>query len=125
MIPKTLALDFGERKVGLALSYGTLAEPLQVLPNDEFLLDQLGAICEEHQVEQLVVGISESTSAELSKEFAERLTSLALPVYFADETLSTQKAQELITQIKGKAYRGQDDHFAAAVFLQEWIDTHH
>lgn len=124
MFPKTLAIDYGESKVGIALSYDTLADPVMTLKNNALLIPALRSLCAEHAVEQLLVGISEHISEERSRAFAAKLQAeLALPLFFADETLSTKTAQELLRQTKGKAYRGQDDHIAAAVFLQEWIDT--
>lgn len=122
--PKTLAIDVGVRKLGLAVSYASLAEPLLVLPNDQNALSSIGQIVIKEAVEQVLVGISEGKSADLARQFASSLEEyIDLPIFFADETLSTKSALEKIRQTKGKAYRGDDDHMAAAVFLQDWIDS--
>lgn len=124
MFPKTLAIDFGTRKIGLALSYGTLAEPFGILQNSPEVFAEIRKICESELVEQILIGVSDGKSAENAKNFANDLGSnINLPIFMTDETLSTKVALAKIKEIKGKAYRGDDDHIASAVILQEWIDT--
>ena len=38
---KVLAIDFGTKRIGVAISEGTLAEPLVVLENDQNIFHQL------------------------------------------------------------------------------------
>jgi putative transcription antitermination factor YqgF len=123
--PVVLAFDFGTRRIGVARSHATLAEPLEVLANDTELWNRIACLIREHQPVQLLVGVSEAEMAEQSRAFGTELgEKTRLPVTFVDETLSSNTVHaKLAERQKGKAqYRGAIDHFAAAEFLQEWLD---
>ena len=124
---KTLGIDFGTKRVGLALSYGTLAEPLQILANDDQLFAALQQVIAQHKVQSVVVGISESKTAEKTVSFVTELEKhLSIPVYLTDETLSTKDARAKLQAQGMNAYqadKAQVDHYAAAGILQEWLDT--
>ncbi len=125
---KILALDYGTVRVGVALSYGSLAEPLLVLPNTETLIAEIQNLITEHQVTMILVGISESKTMERTIAFvAELKLQVNVPVELTDETLSTQAARQKLQQngkTKYQAETARVDHLAAATFLQEWLDTH-
>jgi len=123
---KILAVDFGTVRIGLAISRASLAEPLSVIPNNEDAVNQIAAICQAEGIEELVVGLSENTMAELTKQFAAKLQAETnLPLEFADETLSSYDAHQHLKQT-GKTKPNQRsivDSLAAAGFLQEYLDT--
>ncbi len=117
-----LALDFGTVRIGCAVSYGTLAEPLLVLANTPEVFEQILELIETHSITQILVGISESTSAERARAFGETVQKRTdLPVVFADETLSTHSARRKLRE-QHKVVKVVD-HYAAAEFLQEWLDS--
>lgn len=125
---KVLAIDYGTKRVGIAVSYGTLAEPLTILENDDTVFARLVELLVEQQATAILVGVSESKTLERTMQFIATLKQhTKLPVHLADETLSTQSArQKLEAQGKTK-YQAQTahvDHLAAANILQEWLDTH-
>jgi putative Holliday junction resolvase len=123
MMPPTLAIDFGTKRIGLAISRASLAMPLEILPNTDQALARLQAIIAEHAIEQLVVGISEGAMAEQTRAFVSELqAAIALPVHFADETLSSHSVHAKLRQANSAKRREPIDHFAAAEFLQEWLD---
>lgn len=123
MIPPTLAIDFGTVRIGLAISQASLAMPLEILPNTDQAIARLEAIVAEHAIEQIVVGISEGAMAQQTRAFVTRLqTAISLPVYFTDETLSSHSVHAKLRQTKSAKQREPIDHFAAAEFLQEWLD---
>lgn len=140
-IPKTLALDYGRKRIGVAISYGSLAEPLQVLevaPGEaggvgapgstaswETILPALHALIQAEQPEQLLVGVSEGKMAIETKHFVEFLTTnQSLPVLSVDETLSSQTASRKLYESNASILKKKQpqDHLAAAVFLQDWLD---
>jgi putative transcription antitermination factor YqgF len=126
-VPKVLAIDFGTQRIGLAVSRGTLAEPLTVLPNEPGVLAQIKQICQDEQVEGVVVGLSEGEMAEKTKVFIQQLQAeIELPFHTTDETLSSYQVNQLMRRqgIKKSKRTGPIDHFAAAVFLQDWIDSY-
>lgn len=119
---KTLALDFGTIRIGCAISYGTLAEPLLVLANTPEVFEKILGLIKTHSITQILVGISESTSAERARAFGETVQKrTGLPVIFADETLSTHSARRKLRE-QHKVIKVVD-HYAAAEFLQEWLDS--
>lgn len=125
--PRILALDYGLARVGVALSYGTLAEPLIILSNNEQLLEKVASLCTQHSVEQIVVGRSEQEMAQKSEQFAQEVQEKTqLPVELFDETLSSVEVHKKLAQRnKGKRqYKGAIDHMAAAHFLQQYLDDH-
>jgi putative Holliday junction resolvase len=139
---RTLALDVGDRWIGIALSdpTGLLATPLTVVERKSEAADfsTISEIIERHQVGRVIVGLPRSLSgrlgeqAEKVQEFTEKLApQISVPLEFRDERLSTVSAQRLMHEAgtrKGKPryYRGKqktrDDAEAAAVILQGYLD---
>lgn len=125
METRILGIDFGLARVGLALSYGSLAEPLEILPNNDQLWETLQARIKFHHITHIVLGLSENTMAEKTAEFGKKLHELTgLEVIFQDETLSSAEVQRLLRErTQGKrSHRGPIDHFAATLILQRYLD---
>lgn len=123
---KYLCIDYGRKRIGLALSYGTLAEPLTIIENDERVLEKLHFICAEHRVNHLIVGISQREMAVESKQFGQLIgQQLGMPVQYADENFSSAAVHEKLQWLGGKQRRKEPiDHLAAAEILQDWLDEH-
>jgi putative Holliday junction resolvase len=117
-----LGIDFGEKKIGLALATGPLAEPMGVIKISN-LKSQISNICQEHGIEKIVMGISEGKMAEKTKKFAQELgKTVGLPVEFQDETLTTSEAIMKMKQAGKKVKKKKEDAFAAALILQDYLD---
>lgn len=127
-----LAIDFGTVRIGLAISKYILAEPLKIIINDDSKFHKIKEICNEYDVKKIIVGMSENEMAVLTSSFTNELkTEIQLrwekkpSVEFMDETLSSHTVHEQL-KLSKKSKRGSDiDHFAAAVFLQEWLDENY
>lgn len=122
-----LGIDYGRRKVGLAIAVGFLAEPWKVIryKDTRILSDKLKEIVKKDEIKKVIVGISEGEMGEESRKFSLNLSrSLNIPVETFDETLSTKEAQRLGIEagIKRSKRRGFEDAFAAAVMLQNYLD---
>ena len=121
---KILGIDYGRKRVGVAVSCACLAEPLLILENNPELFAHLQEIITAHRVQELVVGISEGEMAQVSLEFATKLQQqTGLRVHLVDETLSTHQVREYLRQLPAKKRRGRIDHYAAAVILQNYLDN--
>lgn len=134
---RTLGLDPGSERVGLALSdeLGILASPAGYLaaePHDE-LLQQIRNVCQEKAVTRVVVGLPRNMNgtygpaAEKSRTFAAALReTLTVPVVTWDERLTTAQAHRALSegQVKGRDRRQRIDAAAAAVLLQSYLDAH-
>jgi putative Holliday junction resolvase len=129
---KYLGIDYGRKKIGLALSDGVIAEPLKVIrgENEEELLKKVESsfieALADRKVDKIIIGVSEGEMGRETREFGEKLgEKLKIPVIFQDETLSTQTAQELSisANIKRKKRKQMEDAYSAAIILQSYIDN--
>ena len=123
-----LGIDYGRRKIGLALGEGKLVEGLSVIryKDEEKALEKIAGIIKKEAVDEIVVGVSEGQIGEESRSFGEKLSKkVNLPVFFQDETLTTQEAQTLsiAAGIKRKKRRVLEDACSAALILQSYLDS--
>lgn len=124
-----IGLDYGKKKVGVAVSYGGISEPYRVMKyrkSDELLRKIKAVICN-LDVNNIVLGISEGRMAEDTKKFGKMLEEeLAIPVTYQDETLTTKDAQRLSIEagIKRKKRKALEDAYSAALILQSFLDNH-
>ena len=124
-----LGIDYGAKKIGLALAEGKVAMPLRVVRYEtrRELRDEIRRACEEHDASTVVVGIprplrgGKSTQTKMTEEFVAWLRrELSIPVLTEDERLTTAFAKRLMREWKGKA---DDDAIAAALILQSYIES--
>jgi len=126
---KILGIDYGRKKIGLAIADGSLSEPLRVIRyiDIKILGEQIKQIVKREKIEKIVVGISEGKMAEETEKFlsAIRYTLSPVPVETFDETLSTHTAQELSREVgmSRKKRKNLEDAYAAAVMLQNYLDS--
>lgn len=124
---KILGIDYGKRKLGLALATSKIAEPHGVVRSSSFneAVEKVMKVARAKGVETIVLGISEGKMAEETIRFAKELESkLQIPVIYQDETLSTKEAQMLSIEagIKRKKRKALEDAFAATIILQGYLD---
>ena len=112
---KILAIDYGRSKIGLATAEGSLAAPWKVIKPGE-----LKKILEKENFNKIVVGVSSGAMAEEQREFARSIGAETF-----DETLTTKEAQRLSLEagIGRKKRKGMEDAFAAALMLQNYLDS--
>jgi putative Holliday junction resolvase len=125
---KILGIDYGRRKVGLAIGIGSFAEPFRVFryKDIKILGEQIKQVVEEEKIDRVIVGISEGEMGEESKDFGLSLgKTLSIPVETFDETLTSQDAQRLSREagISRKKRRGMEDAYAACLMLQNYLDS--
>lgn len=120
-----LGIDFGKKRVGLALSdeSGTLAFPHSVLPNNKKLVAEVVRIAREQKVQAIIVGESKNLDGKDNKimkdiePFAEALhKETKLTVHLEPEFWSSVQAERW----QGKTYKL--DASAAAIILQSYLD---
>lgn len=118
-----LGIDYGRKKVGLAVSNSKLAEPVKVIRYKDIksLVQQIKQIVETEKIEKVIVGISENEIGEESKQFANLLEAETF-----DETLTSHDAIRLSIQggIKRKKRKEMEDAYAATIMLQNYLDNH-
>ncbi len=132
---RALGIDFGTRRIGLALSdpTGTLASPLPFLENSTpaKVTTRLKDLIQTHGVETIVVGMPRNMdgtygpSAEKVRHFVAQIQPhLAAKIVTMDERLTTAEASRGLSQmgLNQKDLRKKVDSSSAALILQQFLD---
>jgi putative Holliday junction resolvase len=133
---RTLGLDFGDRRIGMALSdpTGLTARPLMTLTRTT-REDDMRTILDEvrrHEVRRIVVGMPldmsgrHGTRARITESFMDRVrAAVRLPVIPWDERLTTVQAERIL--LEGDVSRARRkrviDQVAAVIILQAYLDS--
>lgn len=131
--PRTMALDVGTVRLGLALScpLGMFAQPLEVVPRRGPAVARIVELLREHEVALLLVGrplrldgTDGPAVAATEKFMAELAPRLPCPWQWVDERLSTRAAERDMIALgtRRKERRGSIDKVAAAILLQSYLD---
>lgn len=122
---KFLGVDFGLRKIGLAISEGEIATPLKVIhiKSKQEGISQLLEIIKEEEIEEVVMGIPESGIRDVILKLSSAIKQ-KVPIHFWEETLSTQNANNKMLSLgmKRKTREEKEDAYSAALILQEYLD---
>ncbi len=128
-----LALDVGERRIGVAAGSDSagLARPVAIIMRRSKREDNaaLARLAAQVDATHLLVGLpynmdgSEGFQAQRVRNFVRHLQrQLPLPVVFWDERLSSFAADEILQQIDQGRRRPHNDDVAAATILQSFFD---
>ena len=119
-----LSIDYGSKRIGIAISTQGIIEPFAVVKNDPNFLNYLKNIIFENKIEKVFVGISEGLFAQKTLEFVKYLKkNISLPVETVEEAVSTIEADKIYSANKKskKDYKNKIDAIAAAVILKRVI----
>ena len=123
---KYLGVDFGLRRVGLAISRGELASPLDTI-RVKGLRDAAQKVSEfakSQEFTKIVVGLPEGKMGQVVLGFIKALKRKGFEIETADETLSSQKAIQAMVELNvSKKARRFSDAQAAAIILQNFLDS--
>ena len=135
MTGRVLGIDWGVRRVGLAIT-----DPLRILarPIDGIevrsgvdLLDPLRRIVLEEEVAEIVVGLplrmdgTEGPEARAVRDFAARIAeTFRIPVHLEDERRTSVEADRVIREAgaRGRERKRIQDSLAARIVLQVFLD---
>jgi putative holliday junction resolvase len=133
---RILALDFGKRRIGLALSdpFGVTAQPLPTYTRARVREDiaYLADLAREKEVSLFVFGDPKYMSGDLSKqseavrEFAGRLEQYTkLPILFWDERLTSSQAHRVLDEygLTRQERKGKVDQLAATMILEGYLHS--
>lgn len=131
-------MDYGERRVGLALSdpAAIIASPLPTLKRRKGKrppVAPIARLADEHQVESIVVGLPltlEGEESDWTREVRDFAAALAertgLPVALQDERFTSVEAERAVRSIglpkKKREEKGRIDAAAAMLILQAHLD---
>ena len=126
-----LAIDFGEKRVGLALSDPTkiIAKPFKSITytDHDDLLNQISLIIEEKNVEKIILGFPKNLKGENTAQTNKVMSffnliknKIIIPIVLQDERFSSVSAKKslILQNIKTGHNKGLIDETAAAIFLQ-------
>jgi putative Holliday junction resolvase len=138
-VPRILGIDYGERRVGLALSdpTATIASPLPTLKRRKGKRPPVAPVArlvEEHEVEEIVVGLPLTLEGEDSdwtrevRRFGEALGErTGLPVTFQDERMTSVRAERAVRSLglskEKREEKERIDAAAAVLILQAYLDS--
>jgi putative Holliday junction resolvase len=133
---RILALDFGLRRVGAAVSDPgrTIATPLEVHDREsaEQEARHYRTLVREHEVERIVIGLPVHTSgregelASQARDWGAWLAAVTgLPVAFADERYTSVEADNVMIEsgLKRQKRKRLRDKLAAQILLQGYLDA--
>ncbi len=132
---RLLALDVGDKRIGVAVSdvTGMLVTPVETIhrKNSKTDIERVSKIAAEHEVAALVIGLpknmdgTEGEQAAKVRSFAKKITrETGLNVLFEDERLSSFTAIERLVERGIQTGKNRDliDMEAAVVILQSFLE---
>ena len=135
---RILGLDYGTKTVGVAISDPLLltAQELETITRQRasalrHTLVRIKEICDEYQVEKIILGYprnmddSEGFRCEETLEFKKLLEKrVDIPIELLDERLTTVYADEILEEsgVAKKDRKKVIDQIAAAIILQDYLD---
>lgn len=122
---KTLGIDYGEKKIGIAVSEGEFITPIGILPNTKDLGEKLKELIKKEGVEKVVIGISEGRLNRKQREFGAKIAQIiSPPVLFWDEALTSREAvKKMIESGASRKKRHLEDAVAASLILESYLES--
>ncbi len=139
---RLLAIDFGTKKCGLAISdpLKIIAQPLKTIfyedNNYDHLINEISQIINEYKpVEKIIIGITYNIDKSLSntgkliikfKELLEQKLNLNIVLY--DEKYTSKKSQDVLKQMNVKSVNKKkelEDSIAAQKILESYIEDNY
>jgi putative holliday junction resolvase len=135
-MPKILAIDYGTKRVGLAISdeLELVASPYKTLPLNDQIFKDLSQIIEQKKIHHIVIGIPllyserKGESALRIERFAEKLHAFInhqVPITYIDERRSSVEAEAALDRAgihNIDERRSLVDQLAAVVILQDHLN---
>jgi putative Holliday junction resolvase len=136
MATRILALDYGTKRMGVALSdeLGWTAQPLETFERRTLDRDfaHIQQLVNAHDVREVVIGLplrlngEEGPAVQAVHLFVDRLGEvLSVPIVMWDERMTTRSAEELLiaADVSRKKRKGIVDRVAAAILLQGYLEA--
>ena len=133
---RIMGIDFGEKRIGIALSDPLLifGYPFTTLQNDLTFMNNLSKIIREKNIAKVILGLPSSkfkSSAELSKKVQtlklEIESKFKIEVILWDEeytsAIAKKRVIESVTKKSKRKNKDLLDKHSAAIILQEYLDS--
>jgi len=133
---RILGIDFGERRIGLALSdpLGKMAWPFLTFDTKEDgdFLQRIEQLIEKENIGEIVLGMPRNMDGSIGRkgkevlEFSKKLSSrIKIPITFWDERLTTVESLRVLRDTGAKLHKHKKkvDMLSAAFILQGYLDS--
>lgn len=131
---KYMALDVGERRIGVALADDQvkIAIPYDTIEVDGTEIDQIARLAKFESIDTLVVGYPRNQSGEptaqtaFTEAFIHRLPQdMVSAIVYQDESVTSVQAEQQLKSQKKPYTKGDIDKVAASIILQDYLEEHH
>ena len=129
---KTLGLDIGTKRIGVALAEGAITSTYGVIDSSDYQVAilEIAKICHLENVERIVVGVPKSEDTfQIDKihSFAMELAkNVSLPIEYVDEALTSKEAERILKDSKldpkSENYKQEVDKIAAKLILEQYAN---
>lgn len=122
---KYLGIDWGLKRVGLAVSEGEIASPLDSLSitSVDDGINKVMEVIKKEQVDEIVIGKPEGEMGKAVERAVQAFAKKGVNLIEVDETLSSYNAKNFMLQTGfSKKMRQDDNAVAAAIILQNYLD---
>ena len=131
MAKQYLALDVGERRIGVASASSDvkIAVPGDWIDVDGKELDAIREMLIDESIDVLVVGYPRNQRGEPTAQtqyvenFVDSLGQIESDVVFQDESLTSVKAENILESQKRPYSKGEIDSMAASIILQDYLEA--
>ena len=127
---KYLALDIGEKRIGVAVGDDAvrIAVPLDTVDVDGNELERILEYIIKEEADTVVIGYPRNQSGEPTAQtqyveaFAERLKEGVPPIVFQDESLTSVLAEQRLRAMGAPYTKADIDAHAATIILQDYLE---
>lgn len=129
---KILAIDLGQKRIGLAISEGKIVSGLETLTFDNLnnAFVKLTEIARRENPAKIVIGLPKGNqvSEDQVRSFALSFQKLIeIPITFTDETLTSKEAENILLNSKldprSEKYKQEVDKISAKLILEQYIGS--
>ena len=121
---RILGIDFGSKRIGIAVSdeAGQFALPVSVVKNSDTAIKEVIEIAHQYALQEMVMGESRNYKGEPNSIYPD---SLAFKVLLEKQGYTLHLEPEFMTSINAERFQGKNemhDASAAALILQSFLD---
>jgi putative Holliday junction resolvase len=125
-----MALDVGERRIGLAVANSTnlLSTPLKTLTFSGSVNEEISELIKANEIDVLVVGLPKNLNDEdtdqtrFVRSFTDKLQkTVKIPINYENEALSSARAKKTLEQSKKPYQKSDIDSLAACFILDDYM----
>lgn len=131
MVHNFLALDVGEKRIGVALADDQvrIAIAYDTLDVDGSEIQQIADLVTKESIDTIVVGYPRNQSGETTQQtayveqFAAKLKDISSHIEFQDESLTSVEAEKYLKSHNEDYQKSDIDSLAASLILQDYLES--